>query len=95
MDSASANVISRSVKRDLISLNLFGGAVLMVIATTFGLMIWQQWPVSGLWVIGLFIGVEMIFNGITTMFLATELHREKIHKGATRQTPAMAGHHVG
>jgi uncharacterized membrane protein HdeD (DUF308 family) len=28
-----------------------------------GNLIWRQWPVSGLWVIGLFIGIELIFDG--------------------------------
>lgn len=28
-----------------------------------GLLINRQWPGSGLWVIGLFVGIEMIFNG--------------------------------
>ena len=28
-----------------------------------GILIWRQWPLSGLWVIGLFIGIDMIFNG--------------------------------
>jgi uncharacterized membrane protein HdeD (DUF308 family) len=27
------------------------------------MMIWNQWPVSGLWVIGLFVGLDMLSNG--------------------------------
>ena len=34
-----------------------------VITTGLGVMIWRQWPLSGLWVIGLFVGIEMIFYG--------------------------------
>jgi uncharacterized membrane protein HdeD (DUF308 family) len=34
-----------------------------------GLMIWKQWPLSGLWVIGLFIGIEMIFYGWSLVML--------------------------
>lgn len=34
-----------------------------------GIMIWRQWPVSGLWVIGLFVGIDMIFNGWTLIML--------------------------
>jgi uncharacterized membrane protein HdeD (DUF308 family) len=26
-------------------------------------MIWSEWPVSGVWVIGLFVGVDLIFYG--------------------------------
>jgi uncharacterized membrane protein HdeD (DUF308 family) len=32
-------------------------------------MIWSQWPVSGLWVIGLFIGIDMIFYGWSLIML--------------------------
>jgi uncharacterized membrane protein HdeD (DUF308 family) len=34
-----------------------------VITFMLGLIIWRQWPLSGLWVIGLFAGIEMIFCG--------------------------------
>jgi uncharacterized membrane protein HdeD (DUF308 family) len=40
------------------------------ISTLLGFLIWMQWPFSGLWVIGLFIGVDLIFNGIALMMLA-------------------------
>jgi uncharacterized membrane protein HdeD (DUF308 family) len=41
------------------------GWVLLNGAVTFflGLMIYKQWPASSLWVIGLFIGIDLIFNG--------------------------------
>ncbi|TWU25709.1 HdeD family acid-resistance protein [Bythopirellula polymerisocia] len=41
------------------------GWVLLNGGVTFllGLLINRQWPSSALWVIGLFIGIEMIFNG--------------------------------
>jgi uncharacterized membrane protein HdeD (DUF308 family) len=28
-----------------------------------GVSIWRQWPASSLWVIGLFIGIDLIFSG--------------------------------
>jgi len=34
-----------------------------------GLIIWQNWPISGEWVIGLFIGIDMLFNGWSLIFL--------------------------
>jgi uncharacterized membrane protein HdeD (DUF308 family) len=34
-----------------------------------GVAIWQQWPLSGLWVIGLFVGIDMIFNGWALVML--------------------------
>ena len=41
-----------------------------VISLLLGLMIWRQWPVSGLWVLGLFIGIDMIFYGWSLIMLA-------------------------
>ena len=38
---------------------LFNG----VISLLLGILIWRQWPSSGLWVIGLFVGIEMLLNG--------------------------------
>lgn len=35
-----------------------------------GVLIYKQWPASGLWVIGLFVGIEMIFNGWSWVMLA-------------------------
>lgn len=28
-----------------------------------GIMIWMEWPTSGLWVIGMFLGISLIFRG--------------------------------
>lgn len=38
---------------------LLHGAVNLLL----GIAIWRQWPLSGLWVIGLFIGIDMVFSG--------------------------------
>jgi uncharacterized membrane protein HdeD (DUF308 family) len=35
-----------------------------------GIAIWRQWPLAGLWVIGLFVGIDMIFNGWSLVMLA-------------------------
>jgi uncharacterized membrane protein HdeD (DUF308 family) len=35
-----------------------------------GLMIYADWPLSGLWVIGLFIGIDMILSGCSWIALA-------------------------
>ena len=40
------------------------------ISILLGAMIWSSWPVSGLWVIGMFIGIDMIFDGWTEIMLA-------------------------
>ncbi len=45
---------------------LFSGIVSLIL----GLIIWAQWPISGLWVIGLFIGIDMIIVGWIWVTLA-------------------------
>jgi uncharacterized membrane protein HdeD (DUF308 family) len=45
---------------------LLNGVVTLVL----GVLIYRQWPESALWVIGLFIGIEMLFNGWTWVFLS-------------------------
>jgi uncharacterized membrane protein HdeD (DUF308 family) len=41
-----------------------------LISVLLGVLIWQQWPVSGFWVIGLFIGLELIVNGAALAMLS-------------------------
>jgi uncharacterized membrane protein HdeD (DUF308 family) len=49
----------------------WGWVVLNGIVTfLMGVAVWAEWPVSGLWVIGLFIGVEMIINGWSGVMFA-------------------------
>ena len=50
---------------------LLNGIVTLVL----GILIWNQWPVSGLWVIGLFVGIDLIFGGWTTVMLALAARR--------------------
>ena len=50
---------------------ILNGAISIVL----GIMIWDAWPVSGLWVIGLFIGIDMIFDGWTEIMLALSARR--------------------
>jgi uncharacterized membrane protein HdeD (DUF308 family) len=45
--------------------NLLSGAVTFLL----GLMIWRQLPVSGLWVIGTFVGIDLIFIGWSWVML--------------------------
>jgi len=40
-----------------------------VISLFLGISIMSSWPVSGLWIIGLFIGIDMIFDGWTEVML--------------------------
>lgn len=41
-----------------------------IITLILGILVWAQWPVSGLWIIGLFIGIHLIFAGWTQVMLA-------------------------
>jgi uncharacterized membrane protein HdeD (DUF308 family) len=56
-------------------LTVIGGVASIVLAV----MIFSQWPVSGLWVIGLFIAIEMIMHGISlvTIALACKANKAK------------------
>jgi uncharacterized membrane protein HdeD (DUF308 family) len=44
-----------------------------IISLLLGIAVWAQWPVSGLWVIGAFIGIEMISWGISLMMLGVSV----------------------
>jgi uncharacterized membrane protein HdeD (DUF308 family) len=49
----------------------WGWVVVNGVVTMFlGIAILQQWPGSGLWVIGLFVGIDLIVNGVTWSVLA-------------------------
>jgi uncharacterized membrane protein HdeD (DUF308 family) len=41
-----------------------------IITVLLGLLIWQQWPESGLWVLGVFVGIDFIVNGVIWLVLA-------------------------
>ncbi len=40
-----------------------------IVNVVLGALIWAQWPLSGLWVIGLFAGIDMLFNGWSLVML--------------------------
>ena len=40
-----------------------------------GVMIWRQWPESGLWVIGTFVGIDLIFLALRAFVGAQVLKR--------------------
>lgn len=50
---------------------LLNGAVTLLA----GLLIYKQWPVSGLWVIGLFVGIDLILNGWAWIMLSIALRK--------------------
>lgn len=54
-----------------------------IVAALLGIMIWRQWPASGLWVMGLFIGIDLIVNGWTWIMLALALKKLRPSKTGT------------
>jgi len=38
-----------------------------------GVLIWLEWPASGLWVIGLFLGISLLFRGVNWIGLGMAL----------------------
>ena len=52
-----------------------------------GLLLWNQWPVSGLWFIGLCIGIDLIVEGIGWLMLsygAENVHSQQAQRVAGR-----------
>jgi uncharacterized membrane protein HdeD (DUF308 family) len=46
-----------------------------VIVSILGFLLIAQWPVSGLYAIGLFVGIDLIFYGWSWIALALDLHK--------------------
>jgi uncharacterized membrane protein HdeD (DUF308 family) len=44
-----------------------------IIDVILGIMIWLEWPSSALWVIGLFVGINMVFRGFNWIALGLAL----------------------
>jgi uncharacterized membrane protein HdeD (DUF308 family) len=38
-----------------------------IVSVVLGAFIWSQWPISGLWLIGMVVGIELLLNGITLL----------------------------
>jgi uncharacterized membrane protein HdeD (DUF308 family) len=49
----------------------FNGLVTFIL----GILIVSQWPVSGLWIIGLFIGVDILLAGVSLILLSLSARR--------------------
>ncbi len=59
-----------------------------IVSILLGLMIISQWPVSGLWVIGMFVAVELIINGWSSVMIALAARE------ATTAGEAIKGHTI-
>ena len=52
---------------------LFSG----ILGFLLGFMIWKQWPLSGLWAIGILIGVDLLVTGCSMVTLALTIKQAK------------------
>ena len=55
-----------------------------------GVMIWMQWPVSAMWVIGLFVGISLLFRGSSWIALGMGLHALRRTDAGSAAAPAAA-----
>ena len=62
---------------------LLSGAVTFLL----GLLIWTEWPVSGLWVIGTFVAIDMVFSGVWLIMLAVSARG--LPSSVTHQRPVV------
>lgn len=49
-----------------------------ILTLLLGILIWQQWPYSGLWVLGTFLGIDLIFTGWTWIMLSMAAKEMKV-----------------
>ncbi len=47
-----------------------------VIAIVLAMLLWQGFPETGLWVIGLFVGIELVFAGLFWIMLAASVKKD-------------------
>lgn len=64
---------------------LLSGSLTLIL----GILIWQQWPSSGLWILGLFVGIDMIFSGWAWIILSLQAWslRDKLENKFTHKDP--------
>ena len=48
-----------------------------VLSLLLGLLIWSQWPVSGMWAVGVRVGVNLLGTGLALVTLASALNESK------------------
>jgi len=50
-----------------------------VVAFALGVFIWLVWPTDAAWLLGLLVGVDLIFGGCCTVMVATAVHSTPYH----------------
>jgi len=63
-----------------------------VIAIILGVLVLAQWPVTGLWAIGMFVGIDLLFRGVTWTVFAFGLRA--LSAAASRAGAILGGHPV-
>ena len=53
---------------------LFDALVTLVLA----IMIWSQWPSSSAWVLGMLVGISLIFSGVSRLSLSAATSRPAV-----------------
>ena len=48
-----------------------------VLSLIFAWMMWQQWPLSGAWAIGILVGLDLLLTGVVTVILALAMKRAR------------------
>ena len=48
-----------------------------VVALLLGYLIWRQWPLSGLWAVGVLVGADLVATGLAMLLLALTVRRRK------------------
>lgn len=46
-----------------------------IVSLLLGILIWRQWPLSGVWAVGLLVGINILFNGWSLIALGTAARR--------------------
>ncbi len=68
----------------------FSGWPLMLVSgmlsLVLGILIWRQWPVSGLWAVGILVGIDLLMTGVSMIALAITVRR--FHRAAAGARPA-------
>ncbi|MDT8321987.1 MAG: DUF308 domain-containing protein [Xanthomonadales bacterium] len=46
-----------------------------LLSLVFVYLLWSQWPLSGAWVIGVLVGLDLMLSGVAVMIVATAMRR--------------------
>lgn len=61
-----------------------------IITFVLGVLVLARWPASGLWVIGLFVGIDLIFYGCAWIALALSLRASELFCRAAYRGPGVS-----